>query len=183
MPAIGIRLRSVVPQVTDTPRGEPGANWHPSPNFGARRDGLQPQLIVIHYTAMDSAGAALERLCDPVFELSAHYLIAGDGTLWQLVDERERAWHAGAGAWQGQSDINSRSIGIELDNLGVHPFAEAQMARLEALLSGIQSRWAIPPDGVIGHSHMAPGRKWDPGPHFDWARLARQNLAPKRSHP
>ena len=87
-----------------------------------------PQWIVLHYTAMDSAGEALERLCDPQAEVSAHYLIGSDGMLWQMVDEPCRAWHAGAGQWQGLDDVNSRSIGIELDNRGNHPFAEPQMA-------------------------------------------------------
>ncbi|APG47563.1 N-acetylmuramoyl-L-alanine amidase [Phaeobacter porticola] len=154
-----------------------GAIWHPSPNFGARRDGLRPHLVVLHYTAMDSSAAALGRLCDPQWEVSAHYLIGGDGTLWQMVREADRAWHAGAGEWCGQTDINSRSIGIELDNRGNHPFSAPQMTRLETLLSAILQRWNISPTGVIGHSCMAPGRKSDPGPRFDWARLARQGLA------
>ncbi|SEF92447.1 N-acetylmuramoyl-L-alanine amidase [Jhaorihella thermophila] len=126
---------------------------------------------------MHGAEAALERLCDPAAEVSAHYLIGMDGTVWQLVEESERAWHAGAGEWGGQGDVNSRSIGIELDNLGNHPFAEPQMAALERLLADIMTRWSIPPHGVIGHSDMAPGRKRDPGPRFDWARLARLGLA------
>lgn len=132
---------------------------------------------MIHYTAMDGAEAALERLCDPVAEVSAHYLIAGDGTLWQLVREDMRAWHAGAGSWQGRDDINSRSIGIELDNRGDHPFAEPQMAALEGLLAQLMQRWSIPRIGVIGHSDMAPARKYDPGPRFDWRRLAQQGMA------
>lgn len=155
----------------------PAATWRPSPNYGPRRDGLSPHLIVIHYTAMDSAEAALERLCDPEAEVSAHYLIGADGTLWQMVREADRAWHAGAGQWAGLDDINSRSIGIELDNRGDHPFGAAQMARLEQVLGGIMARWSIAPEGVIGHSCMAPGRKFDPGPRFDWPRLARQGLA------
>ncbi|KXF90865.1 N-acetylmuramoyl-L-alanine amidase [Phaeobacter inhibens] len=153
------------------------AIWHPSPNFNARRNDLRPHLVVLHYTAMDSAEAALERLRDPQYEVSAHYLIGADGTLWQMVREADRAWHAGAGEWCGQEDINSRSIGIELDNRGDHPFSAPQMTRLETLLSAILQRWAISPTGVIGHSCMAPGRKSDPGPRFDWARLARQGLA------
>ncbi len=153
------------------------ARWHPSPNFGVRRDGLQPTLVVIHYTAMDSAQAALDRLCDPDAEVSAHYLIGHDGTLWQLVAEDQRAWHAGAGEWRGQDDVNSRSIGIELDNRGDHPFSEPQMRQLETLLRDITDRWRIAPDNIIGHSCMAPGRKFDPGPRFDWARLERQGLA------
>lgn len=159
-----------------------GAIWHPSPNYGPRRDGLRPSLIVLHYTAMDSAPAALERLCDPAAEVSAHYLIGGDGGLWQMVAEADRAWHAGAGEWCGEGDINSRSIGIELDNRGDHPFTAPQMAALEGVVSGIMERWKIPASGVIGHSCMAPGRKSDPGPRFDWARLARQGLATAAGH-
>jgi len=138
---------------------------------------LQPELIVIHYTAMHSAGAALSRLCDPSCEVSAHYLISAGGAVIQLVKEEMRAWHAGAGTWRGQGDINSRSIGIELDNDGAAPFAAAQMDALEDLLRGVLQRWEISPRGVIAHSDMAPGRKFDPGPRFDWPRLARRGLA------
>jgi N-acetylmuramoyl-L-alanine amidase len=151
--------------------------WHPSPNFGPRRDGLIPTLIVLHFTAMDSAQAALDRLCDPEPEVSAHYLIGGDGAIWQMVKEQDRAWHAGAGEWGGFDDVNSRSIGIELDNRGDHPFSELQMAALETLMLEIMARWAIGAAGVIAHSDMAPGRKFDPGPRFDWQRLARQGLS------
>jgi N-acetylmuramoyl-L-alanine amidase len=149
----------------------------PSPNFGPRRDGLRPSLIVLHYTAMRDAASALERLCDPASEVSAHYLIGADGRLWRLVREEMRAWHAGAGAWGGSGDVNSRSIGVELDNDGASPFPEAQMAVLETLLDGIMARWNIPPAGVIAHSDMAPDRKGDPGPRFDWRRLARGGRA------
>jgi N-acetylmuramoyl-L-alanine amidase len=149
----------------------------PSPNFGARREGARPDLVVLHYTAMRSAEAALERLCDPAFEVSAHWLVGRDGRIWRLVDEAARAWHAGAGAWGAVTDVNSRSIGIEIDNDGDSPFAEPAMAALEPLLAGVLARWAIPPERVIGHSDMAPGRKGDPGPRFDWARLARLGLA------
>jgi N-acetylmuramoyl-L-alanine amidase len=147
-----------------------------SPNFGPRRDGLRPELIVLHYTAMLTAEAALERLCDPAAEVSAHYLVAEDGRVWRLVEEAMRAWHAGIGSWRGEGDANSRSIGIELANAGplagFPPFPEPQMAALETLLDGAMARWAIPPAGVIGHSDLAPGRKADPGPKFDWRRLA-----------
>lgn len=149
----------------------------PSPNCGPRRNGLMPSLIVIHYTAMETAQAALERLCDPDAEVSAHYLIGVRGDVTQMVAEAERAWHAGAGEWGGMDDVNSRSIGIELDNRGYHPFSEPQMVALEVLLRGIMLRWDIPASGVIGHSDMAPGRKTDPGLHFDWSRLERQGLA------
>lgn len=138
-------------------------------------------MVVVHYTGMASAEAALARLCDPAAAVSAHYLIARDGRLWQLVDEDARAWHAGRGGWGEVDDVNSRSIGIELDNPGppggLPPFAEPQMTTLEALLAGILARWRIPPERVIGHADMAPGRKADPGPKFDWRRLARRGLA------
>ncbi len=139
--------------------------------------GRGPSLVVIHFTAMASAAEARARLCDPAAEVSAHWLIDRDGTTEQLVDEAQRAWHAGAGSWGGLGDVNSRSIGVELQNRGDEPFAAPQMAALEGLLRGIMDRWAILPQGVIGHSDMAPDRKADPGPRFDWRRLALQGLS------
>ena len=150
---------------------------HPSPNFGERRGGARVELVVLHYTAMPSCAEALERLCDPLAEVSAHYLIDGDGTVLSLVDEAARAWHAGAGEWRGAGDVNSRSIGIELANTGREPFAEPQMAALERLLAGVLQRHGLGPEAVIAHSDMAPERKGDPGPRFDWRRLAMQGLA------
>ena len=134
-------------------------------------------MVVIHYTAMESAGAAEARLCDPAFEVSAHYLIGRDGATVQMVDERLRAWHAGAGQWGDVTDVNSRSIGVELDNDGTAPFPTPQMSALICLLRGIFARWRIRPERVIGHSDMATGRKIDPGPHFDWQGLAQVGLA------
>lgn len=150
---------------------------HPSPNFGERRGGQRPELVVLHYTAMEDCPAALDRLCDPAAEVSAHYMIDRDGTVLSLVDETARAWHAGAGEWGGRGDVNSRSIGIELVNRGAEPFAARQMAALERLLADVLSRWALPPQAVIGHSDMAPGRKADPGPRFDWRGLAMAGLS------
>lgn len=149
----------------------------PSPNHGPRRDGQRPELVVIHFTEMASAEAALTRLSDPAAEVSAHYVIGRDGRVWQMVDEAHRAWHAGAGEWRGRGDVNSRSIGIELDNDGRSPFTAPLMDALEPLLAGILTRWSIPAAGVIAHSDMAPARKVDPGPRFDWQRLARSGLA------
>ena len=126
---------------------------------------------------MQSAEAACARLCDPECEVSAHYLIGRDGTVSQLVDEDMRAWHAGAGQWGKITDVNSRSVGIELDNDGLSPFSAPLMDSLEGLMSGIMARWRIPAAHVIGHSDMAPGRKHDPGARFDWARLVRGGLA------
>ncbi len=134
-------------------------------------------MIVLHYTAMDDAEAALGRLCDPGAEVSAHYLIARTGQVFRLVDEGMRAWHAGAGGWGGVTDVNSRSVGIELDNTGAQPFSEPLMAALEALLPGIMDRWGVAPARVIAHSDMAPERKSDPGRRFDWRRLARRGLS------
>ena len=151
--------------------------WHPSPNFGPRRGGARPSLVVLHYTGMASADAALARLCDPGSEVSAHYLIDEAGRVFALVAEEMRAWHAGAGSWAGLIDVNSHSIGIELANSGFEPFPQPQMQALEELLSSVLTRWSIPPYRVIGHSDMAPGRKIDPGPRFDWRRLARQGLS------
>jgi N-acetylmuramoyl-L-alanine amidase len=148
-----------------------------SPNFGERRGGARPDMIVLHYTGMPTCAAALERLCDPSAEVSAHYLISEDGTVMALVPEEARAWHAGAGAWGGVAAVNSRSIGIELANDGAQPFAARQMAALEALLGDVMARHAIAPERVIAHSDMAPDRKIDPGPRFDWRRLARQGLS------
>jgi len=179
--ATGIQPRSAARPKADV--SGPEITEHLSPNCGLRRDGLTPNLIVIHYTAMDCAKAARDRLCDPEAEVSAHYLIANSGEILRLVPEDRRAWHAGAGEWAGLADINSRSVGIELDNTGAHPFSERQMQALEALLGQIMTRWSIEPAGVIGHSDMAPGRKCDPGPRFDWARLARQGLARPAAEP
>jgi len=126
---------------------------------------------------MSGVTEALERLCCPTAEVSAHYLISPCGQVFQLVDEERRAWHAGAGAWGACSDVNSRSIGVELANDGQTPFAAPQMDALEELLTGILQRWKIPPERVIAHADMAPDRKSDPGPRFDWRRLALAGLA------
>ncbi len=149
---------------------------HPSPNFGARPDGIVIDMLVIHYTGMRTGATALKWLCDPAAEVSAHYLIEEDGRLFRLVDEAERAWHAGAGLWRGDSNINDRSIGIELVNpgheYGYRPFPAAQMAALIGLAGDILARHPIPAQNVVGHSDVAPMRKQDPGELFDWRALA-----------
>lgn len=149
----------------------------PSPNFGPRRGGAAVALIVLHYTAMESCEAAARQLCKPETEVSSHYLIGRDGALLRLVAEDQRAWHAGVGAWGGFDDINSRSIGIELDNDGQSAFGDPLMTTLEALLTDLMERHNLPPKAVIAHSDMAPGRKRDPGRFFDWQRLARAGLS------
>jgi N-acetylmuramoyl-L-alanine amidase len=130
-------------------------------------------MIVLHYTVLDLE-ASLDRLCDPEAEVSAHYVICLKGSVIPLVDEARRAWHAGAGRWGAVTDVNSRSIGIELVNDGDSPFPAPQMAALVDLLRGIRSRWSIPDHHIIGHSDMAPDRKADPGRRFDWRALALQ---------
>ncbi len=139
-------------------------------------------MVVIHYTAMTDHAAARDWLCHADAQVSAHYIISARGEVDQLVDEDARAWHAGAGRWGDVEDVNSRSIGIELSNIGTAPFAAPQMDALETLLAGIVARWGIAPQRVIGHSDMAPGRKIDPGARFDWARLARGGLAIQLTH-
>lgn len=147
-----------------------------SPNFGPRPADTTIDMLVIHYTGMPTAEAALKRLCDPAARVGAHYLIEEDGTVHALVDEAMRAWHAGESFWRGETDVNGRSIGIELVNpgheFGYRPFPEAQMAALIALARGILKRHPIPPTNVVGHADVAPRRKTDPGELFDWCRLA-----------
>ncbi len=126
---------------------------------------------------MADCAAAARVLCSPETEVSAHYLISPQGEVAQLVDESERAWHAGAGRWGEVTDVNNRSIGIELSNTGFAPFSALLMTSLERLLHEIMSRWSIPPERVIGHSDCAPGRKIDPGVRFDWCRLAKSGLS------
>ncbi len=148
----------------------------PSPNHDARPEGQAVDILLLHYTGMKSAEAALERLCDPAAKVSAHYCIDEDGTVTRLVDEARRAWHAGVSSWAGASDVNARSIGIELVNpgheFGYRPFPAPQMAALTALARDILARHAIPPHRVLGHSDVAPTRKQDPGELFGWEALA-----------
>ena len=153
----------------------------PSPNHEPRAPGTEIDMIVLHYTGMVDARAALDRLCDPISKVSAHYLIDEDGTLYALVPEDRRAWHAGVSYWAGARDINGLSIGIELHNPGhesplYHPYPEAQMASLEKLLADILARRSIPRRRILGHSDVAPARKIDPGELFDWRRLARRGF-------
>tara|TARA_B100000676_G_scaffold311866_1_gene383465 strand:- start:1489 stop:2187 length:699 start_codon:yes stop_codon:yes gene_type:complete len=152
----------------------------PSPNFGKRADDVPIDMLVLHYTGMKDAELALDRLCDPTAEVSAHYCVDEDGTIFTLVDEKHRAWHAGVSYWRGETDINSRSIGVEIVNpgheFGYRPFPEAQMAALIPLCQQILSRHPIPARNVVGHSDTAPDRKQDPGELFDWCRLASEGI-------
>lgn len=148
----------------------------PSPNHGPRPAGAPVDILVLHYTGMQSAEAALDRLRDPAAGVSAHYLVEESGRVHALVPENRRAWHAGVSAWHGVRDINSRSIGIEIANpgheWGYRPFPANQMAAVTALCREVLGRHPIPPANVVGHSDIAPTRKADPGELFDWPSLA-----------
>ncbi|MGZ8467433.1 MAG: N-acetylmuramoyl-L-alanine amidase, partial [Candidatus Binatia bacterium] len=141
---------------------------HPSINFNERR----PSFVILHHTGNLEAKRALDTLSNPVLEVSAHYLVARDGMIYYLVDEMKRAWHAGDSWWGGPLDMNSASIGIELDNDGSEPYAESQIAALLALLADLEQRYGIPAKNFIGHGDIAPGRKIDPSVEFPWRRLA-----------
>jgi N-acetylmuramoyl-L-alanine amidase len=147
----------------------------PSPNCGPRIGGGPIDILLLHYTGMKSADGALAWLRDPRSTVSCHYFVFEDGRIARLVDEEMRAHHAGVSNWAGESDINSRSIGIEIANpghdFGYRPFPEIQIAALIALCREIISRRPIPPERVLAHSDVAPLRKADPGELFPWAQL------------
>jgi len=151
-------------------------DWLPSPNFGARAVGKRVDMLILHYTGMPTADEALQWLRDPASSVSAHYLIFEDGRIVQLVEEKDRAWHAGKSLWAGESDINSCSIGIEIVNpghaCGYRPFPDREMGAVIALSTDIVARHPIPPKRVLAHSDVAPMRKEDPGELFSWRRLA-----------
>ncbi|WP_249785037.1 N-acetylmuramoyl-L-alanine amidase [Rhodopseudomonas infernalis] len=148
----------------------------PSPNFGERNRGRQPDMIVLHYTGMPDVEGALTRLCKAGTEVSAHYVVLEDGRILQCVQESKRAWHAGLAKWAGEEDINSCSIGIEIINRGhdwgYPDFPLRQIAAVIALCRGIIIRRGIAPHRVLGHSDVAPARKKDPGEKFPWRSLA-----------
>jgi N-acetylmuramoyl-L-alanine amidase len=163
----------------------PGAKVRPSPNCGERKDGKRPDMIVLHYTGMASGPLAEDWLCNIESEVSAHYIVHEDGRIVQMVPETARAWHAGQSFWAGETDINSRSVGIEIVNPGHKdanpanppaPFDDAQVSAVIDLCKGIMARWTITPQRVLGHSDVAPGRKIDPGELFPWDRLAAEGI-------
>lgn len=154
-----------------------------SPNFNDRLQKLD--MLVLHYTGMESGKAALKRMCDPKAEVSAHYMIWEDGRITNLVPEDKRAWHAGVSVWQGDEDLNSRSIGIEIVNGGhdvpledgrLPPYPDAQISAVIALCQTIIKHHRIPQKRIVAHSDIAPNRKRDPGEHFPWAALAKQGV-------
>ena len=148
----------------------------PSPNHDERPPGTPTDILLLHYTGMQSAEAAIARLRDPAARVSSHYVVEEDGLVWQLVPEQRRAWHAGVSSWRGDTVLNGRSVGVEIVNpgheWGYRAFPALQMAAVCELCLGILARHPIPARNVIGHSDVAPDRKDDPGELFDWAGLA-----------
>jgi N-acetylmuramoyl-L-alanine amidase len=146
----------------------------PSPNFDVRK--TPPDMIVLHYTGMQTGEGALDRLCDAEAKVSSHYLVEEDGRIFRLVAEERRAWHAGVSFWKGETDVNSRSIGIEIVNpgheWGYRAFPKAQIASVIGLIADIRTRWMIEDGRIVGHSDVAPDRKDDPGELFPWKTLA-----------
>lgn len=156
-----------LPQYTSLPLTE-----RSSVNFGPRR----PNYVILHHTSDNTAEESLRTLTDPVRQVSSHYLIGRDGILYYLVDELARAWHAGEAYWGGLSDLNSASIGIELDNNGFEPFAEPMIQTLLLLLDDLKTRYSIPTANFLGHGDIIPGRKVDPSRFFPWKRLAERGF-------
>lgn len=158
----------------------PGAEVRVSPNFGPRLDDARPEMIILHYTGMETGSAAEARLCDPASEVSSHYLVHEDGRIVQMVRESDRAWHAGQSSWRGTTDVNSWSVGIEIVNpghgLGYPDFPETQIMAVIGLCRGIAERHGVRPEMVLGHSDVALGRKVDPGEKFPWRLLARHGI-------
>tara|TARA_R110002020_G_scaffold48634_1_gene138463 strand:- start:3578 stop:4339 length:762 start_codon:yes stop_codon:yes gene_type:complete len=156
------------------------AEVRPSPNHGERRDGRTPDMLILHYTGMPSAQAALEWLCAEESQVSSHYFVDEEGRILQLVPEGRRAWHAGQSHWKGETDLNSASIGIEIANPGhaaeSPPFPDAQIEAVIRLCRDIIDRHAIPAERVLAHSDIAPMRKQDPGEIFPWNRLHREGI-------
>lgn len=151
-----------------------------SPNIGERRGRASPKLLILHYTGLESARRSIDVLCDPICEVSCHYLVDVDGRVTQMVRESDRAWHAGRSFWLGETDINSCSVGIEIQNpghtLGYPDFPESQMQAVEGLARDITDRHQMAPQAVLAHSDIAPQRKIDPGEKFDWRRLHRAGV-------
>ncbi len=151
-----------------------------SPNFSKRPPGFDIDLLLLHYTGMNTAEAAIDRLCDPESTVSAHYVIDEDGTVYSLVPEDATAWHAGVSCWQGKIGMNQRSVGIELVNPGhengYRAFPDIQMSALVDLAKGVLGRHPIPKRQVLAHSDVAPMRKQDPGELFDWKGLADKGI-------
>lgn len=148
---------------------------HKSPNFD-ERNGQKPEVIVVHYTSMESTEAVLKKFADPKSKVSSHYLIDEKGNIYHLIDEEKRAWHAGVSSWAGKEDVNTHSIGIEISNRNGEPYTKEQLFSLTLLCKDIMQRNGIPPENIVGHSDVAPDRKQDPGQHFPWEKMSRHGI-------
>lgn len=150
----------------------------PSPNFDERKAPVE--MLVLHYTGMETAQKALDRLRDPAAKVSAHYVIDEDGEIYSLVAEDKRAWHAGVSLWNGKTDINSRSVGIEIVNpgheFGYRPFPDEQIQSIIELSKEIIKHYALLDKNIVGHSDIAPSRKKDPGELFPWEKLSENGI-------
>jgi N-acetylmuramoyl-L-alanine amidase len=160
---------------------------YPSPNVNSRRNGKTPELLILHYTGLESTKRSIDVLADPICQVSCHYVIDEAGRIVQMVPERQRAWHAGVSKWHSETDLNSVSIGIELQNpghdAGYPDFPQAQISAVIELARDIMSRNSIPAHGVLAHSDIAPRRKMDPGEKFPWRRLAQEGVGHWADHP
>ncbi len=170
----------MTPKLIEKPDSELVADLYPSPNIEPRARGLTPAILILHYTGLPTAAKAIEVLSRPDCKVSCHYVIDTDGRITQMVAEGTRAWHAGVSSWGGETDINSASIGIEIQNPGhQHGYPEfppEQMVAVKALCREIVMRHQIRPERVLAHSDVAPARKVDPGEKFDWPGLAREGI-------
>ncbi|MNV08549.1 N-acetylmuramoyl-L-alanine amidase AmiD precursor [compost metagenome] len=168
--ALPLALVAALTACTSTPVRNPLAQWVPSPNHNAR----SPVIIVLHHTEQDSVQESLDTLrsANSGGKVSSHYLVGRDGDLYQLVADSERAWHAGGGRWGSITDLNSASLGIEIDNNGDSPFTQPQIDTLLRLLGDLCTRYNIPRNQIIGHADLAPTRKADPSRFFPWQQLA-----------
>ncbi len=168
------KARAFAETISDEPKDEAldslheNSKWIGTTNFGIRK----PNFVIIHHTAQNSCERTIQTFTNDSSQVSAHYVICKDGTLHHMLNDYLRAWHAGIGKWGNNTDINSASIGIELDNNGVDSFAETQLQTLEKLLAVLKKKYNIPAENFIGHADITPGRKIDPNIHFPWKRFA-----------
>lgn len=165
-------LKAVPPALPGADTLQMGSNWVGTTNFNMRK----PNYVVIHHTAQHSVEQTLKTFTLPRTSVSAHYVIGRDGEVYHMLNDYLRAWHAGVGKWGSNTDLNSSSIGIELDNNGAEPFPEAQINSLLEVLAVLKKRHGIPAANFIGHSDLAPSRKVDPNPTFPWKKLAEEGF-------
>ena len=166
------QTKDLAKTIRQIPAAEPGQDWAGTTNFGLRK----PNYVIIHHTAQNSAAQTLKTFTVPKTQVSSHYVIGKDGKVYHMLNDYLRAWHAGASKWGNSTDINSSSIGFELDNNGYEPFSELQIGSLVKVLAELKKNYGIPTANFIGHSDIAPGRKTDPNPNFPWKELSEKGF-------